>query len=437
MSDLLLHLNRHWSAFDGVRLSEPAAFSPLQRSTVVVTDFENAVSGIAAFEGRPDHAAHVIERRLRADGLIDGESKVLVHDHRRVGNGYQALYTAVPIEEWQRLLTWAEQQPDHCLLIPHVALLRRTLKVGEGIVLRAGPALTFVAVLRDRLVHASALGFSEETEDLVMAATSLAERVATQLAHSQDELVVTWCAAVDSFDEQTLHTAFATASGAAVKPAPHAPVVAADGTHARSALPGLLERASVRIAVNTPGSRASWLAERALPWAAASALVLALALAGLGSYWSVSAATARSDAQVLQTQAAALSQTLQAAKRNESSVAFAPTRDFIEHANEVLGQTDPQAGLAVLREAATGEVRILRVRLDAAAVPPALRVEGLVGDAGGTSLARFVEHLRRAGFEPLAVDPTGSTVHPTGFFTYQLVPARSVPVAVNSGGQTP
>lgn len=437
MSDLLLHLNRQWSAFDGVRLSDPAAFPPLQRPTLVITDFENAVSGTAAFEGRPDHAAHVIERRLRADGLIDGESKVLVHDHRRVGNGYQALYTAVPIEQWQRMLIWAEQQPDHCLLLPHVALLRRTLKVGEGIVLRAGAALTFVAVLRDRLVHAAALAFSEEADDLEMAATSLAERVAAQLAHSQEELAVTWCAVLDSFEEQRLRTAFATGSGVPVKPAPHAPVIAADGTHARSALPGLAARASVRIAVNTAGSRSAWLAERALPWAAAAAFALALVLAGLGGYWSVAAAAARNDAETLHTQAATLAQSLQAATHDEPPAAFVPTREFIEHANEVLGQTDPQAGLAVLREAAAGEVRILRVRLDQVAGSSALRVEGLVEDAGGSSLARFVEHLRRTGFEPVAVDPSGSTVHPTGFFTYQLVPVRSLSVAANAGEKTP
>lgn len=427
MSDLLLHLNRQWSAFDGVRLSEPAAFPSLARPTLVITDFENAVSGIAAFEGRPDHAAHVIERRLRSDGLLDGESKVLVHDYRRVGSGYQALYTAIPIEPWQRLLIWAEQQPDHCLLMPPVALLRRALKAGEGIVLRAGSALHFVAVLRERLVHAAALAFSEDADDLGIAAIALAERVAAQVALPADELSVTWCAAASAagFDEQRLRSAFATRSGLAVKPAREAPIIAADGSNARSALPYLAEHAAARIAVNPLGSRTAWLAERALPWAAAAAFAFALLLAGLGSYWSVAAADARKAAHELNTQATRLQQSMQAAPPAAVPTAFEPTRDFLEHARGVLAQVEPQAGLAALREAAAEEVRILRVRLDPAAGRPVLRVEGLAEDAGGARLARFVERLRRAGFEPVAVDPGGSVVHPTGFFTYQLVPAAA------------
>ena len=426
MSDLLLYLNRQWHGFDGVRLSALPAFPPLQRPTQVITDFENAVSGIAAFEGRPDHAAHVIERRLRADGLIDGESKVLVHDHRRVGNGYQALYTAIPIEHWQRMLIWAEQQPDHCLLIPQAALLHRTLKIGRGIVLRAGAALTFVAVLRERLVHASALAFSDDIEDLEIAATALGERVAAQLAQVQDEVAVVWCAtaSADSFDEQQLRVAFATRSGIPVQPAPHTPLLVAAGAQARSALPYLAAHVSARIAVNHVGSRVAWIAERALPWAAAAAFAFALVLAGLGSYWSVAATGARAEAQALHSEAAKLGQSLQGSAR-ALPAAYIPTRDFIEHARDVLAQADPQAGLAVLREAAADEVRILRVRLDPTAHAPVLRVEGLVEDAGGSRLARFVERLRSAGYEPMAVDPVGSTVHPTGFFTYQLVPATA------------
>lgn len=196
MSSLfLLHLDGRWLAFDGDRARHLDARPRLDRAAVAVTDFDGAASQVIALEGSPAHAAALIEKRLRADGLIDHESKILIHQSKTVGNGYQALFTAVPLDRWQQMFAWAEGHDDHCLLLPSVALLWRMLRPGRGVVLHSGRQFTFLASLRNRIVHASALAFSDDESDLAMTVAALAERAGRELAGDDgalDALEVEW-----------------------------------------------------------------------------------------------------------------------------------------------------------------------------------------------------------------------------------------------------
>lgn len=184
----LLHQDGKWLSFDGDQVRHLDARPKVERSTVVITDFDGAVSQVTSLEGSTAHAVALIEKRLRSDGLIDNESKILIHQTRTVGNGYQALFTAVPLDRWQQMFAWAESQPDHCLLVPSVALLWRTLKPGRGVVLHSGRQFVFVAALRNSMVHASALAFSDSQDDLAMTVAALAERAGKDLAGSDDAL---------------------------------------------------------------------------------------------------------------------------------------------------------------------------------------------------------------------------------------------------------
>ncbi len=184
----LLHMDGQWLAFDGNRVNRLDARPKLTRSAVAIVDFDGAVSQVTSLEGSPAHAVALIEKRLRADGLIDNESKILIHQNKVVGNGYQALFTAVPLDRWQQMFAWAEDHDDHCLLVPALALLWRMLRPGRGLVLHSGRQFTFVANLRNRIVHVSGLAFSESESDLAMTVSALAERASRELASADDAL---------------------------------------------------------------------------------------------------------------------------------------------------------------------------------------------------------------------------------------------------------
>ena len=125
----LLHMDGQWLAFDGNRVNRLDTRPKLDRSAVAIVDFDGGVSQVISLEGSPAHAVALIEKRLRADGLIDNESKILIHQSKTVGNGYQALFTAVPLDRWQQMFAWAEDHDDHCLLVPSLALTLSELSV--------------------------------------------------------------------------------------------------------------------------------------------------------------------------------------------------------------------------------------------------------------------------------------------------------------------
>jgi len=194
-AQLLLHQDGKWLSFDGDRVIALDSRPRIDRPTIVVTDFDGAVSDVTSFEGSPSHAVALIERKLRADGLIDGDSKVLIHQLRTVGNGYQALFTAVPLDRWQPQFAWADGQEDHCLLVPTIALLWKRLKPGRGVVLHSGRKVVFLAALRSSVVHASALAFSDSREDLSMTVAALGDRAGTLLSSDDgvlEPLAIEW-----------------------------------------------------------------------------------------------------------------------------------------------------------------------------------------------------------------------------------------------------
>lgn len=215
----LLHLDGRWLSFDDDRVRQLNARPKLERAAVTITDFGGAVSQVIALEGSPSHAVALIERRLRADGLIDNESKILIHQTKTVGNGYQALFTAVPLDRWQQMFAWAEGHDDHCLLVPSVALLWRMLRPGRGIVLHSGRQFTFVACLRNRIVHASALAFSEAENDLTMTVSALADRAGRELAGADEALETLTVEWYGSLTRAPQHAANGTEAEAEAAPA--------------------------------------------------------------------------------------------------------------------------------------------------------------------------------------------------------------------------
>ncbi len=187
-TQFLLHQDGQWLAFEGATVKVLETRPKVDRSSVVVTDFDGAVSDVTALEGSSAHAVALIERRLRGDGLLETDSKILIHQLRTVGNGYQVLFTAVPIDRWQQTFAWADSQDDHCLLVPTVALLWKKLRPGRGVVLHSGRKLVFLASLRGSMVYASALAFSDSREDLSMTVAALGGRASRLLSAGDDAL---------------------------------------------------------------------------------------------------------------------------------------------------------------------------------------------------------------------------------------------------------
>ncbi|RPD85779.1 hypothetical protein EGK76_08110 [Luteimonas sp. 100069] len=454
-----------WLVFDGQHLTRSAVRPKLQRAAVVISDFGNAVSNVVSLEGSPAHAVALIEKRLRSDGLIDSESKILIHKTRTMGGGYQTLFTAIALDLWQQTYAWAEGQPDHCLLVPSTSLAWAALKPGQGLVMQSGRSITVLAMLRHDMLYRTSLAFSDDPTDLAMTVGALAEQFAEDVAGGQDTLeplVMRWCPVLvrkpeddAPWADDTLREIFAARSGLKINTVPVRRVVDEAGHEYRSGFGWMQSVASPAIAVNPVASRVAYLAERVLPLASAASLVFALVLGALATRWAMSASEADSRADQLHADIAQMQARIDAlADQAGVDSDFPATLTFVERAARLQSGADPATSLALVRAASRDEVRILRVRLEptadvatgfnagmdsaamnqmrggAAAAPASqgytLRVDGVVDPQRGTpgmQVPTFVDRLRRAGFDPQPLDPQGEGANgraSSGFFSYLI-----------------
>jgi hypothetical protein len=439
-----------WLTFDGGHVSRGDGRPRLQRAAMAVADFEGAVSNVISLEGSTAHAVALIEKRLRSDGLVDGEAKILVHKTRTVGAGYQTLYTAVPLETWQQTYAWAEAQPDHCLLVPLTSLLFNAVKPGQAVVLQSGRQLSVLAMLKHDMVYRSSLAYSDDPDDLAMTAGALAEQVADDLARGEDNLEpleVKWCPLLVRHPDEghpwlddVLREVFSARSGLAVSTVPVRRVLDHEGKEYRSGAAWMERAASAAISVNPGSSRLAYLAEWALPWASAASLVFALVLGALGARWTLSAHEANRRAEAIDNEIGQIDSQIQAMTA-EAQVPerFGQVLQFVDRARTLHQGIDPVAGISLVQAAATGQVRILRVRVEEPVAPgapvptggvpdlrePTLRVDAVV-DAGrgapGMQIPTFVDRLRRSGFDPVPLEPQNAAASrsASGFFSYLL-----------------
>ncbi|MDC7805918.1 hypothetical protein PQS31_03660 [Luteimonas sp BLCC-B24] len=439
----VVHQQGRWLSFDGQHVVHSDARPKFDRAATVVSDFEGAVSSVVSLEGSPAHAVALIEKRLRSDGMIDTDAKILIHKTRSIGAGYQTLFTAVPLDLWQQTYAWAEAQPDHCLLIPSTSLLWKAVTSGHGVVLQAGRQLSVLALHGHDMLYRTTLAYSDDPQDLAMAAGAMADQLAEDLAALEDTmhpLTLQWCPVLVArpdddapWTDDMLREVFSARSGLQVTTVPLRRVLDAQGREYRSGAAWMASACGPSIAVNPAATRAAYLAERVLPYASAASLVFALVLGTLGARWALSASEAEARADQLNAEVSQIESRIEAMREKERlpdghTAALA----FVERAARIQAGADPADSLARVRDAAAGEVRILRLRIDEAkpAAPArgnrrqsrntdtsaatadvhTLRVDGVVDPGRGTpgmQLANFVARLRMAGYDPQPVDPLG------------------------------
>ncbi|MGB8715324.1 MAG: hypothetical protein WCD66_03060 [Rhodanobacteraceae bacterium] len=424
----VFHLGGRWLALDDSRLVELPEYPELDMPVMVVSDFNQALTGVMSLEAKPAMAAPLIERRLRDEGMVEGETRLEISHLVRVGKGFQALYSAIPMLDWQNMISWAGSRSDHCLVVPLLSVAKRLLKPDQAVVLRHGQQVTFLTIDTHSIQHAETMAYSNDSAGVRDAVNSLADRVRALLGQGQRPTRVLWYA-LDSQptqDEEALAASFAQAGDMNVQLADHRSLILDSGDTIQSAMPGVAAAAQVSDATTSRFAGLMMLAERALPMAAVLMLVVALGLLLLGWRGHSQAAEKNDSAQQMQAQASSLQSKTRAqmARLKQGSEPLQHTRQFVQRlANASRGQ-DISVALVKIRQAARTWVRVLRVRTGD--TDHRLYVEGAIdeGQQGARNLALFIANLRAAGYDPIAVNPPMGT-RSANYFAYALEPAAS------------
>ena len=447
---ILIEQHDRWLMLDEERITAHEGRPRPTRTAVALAEFEGAGSHVISLEGSAAHAVALIERRLRADGLVDGEAKILIHSTRTIAAGYQTLFTAFPLETWQQYFAWAEAQPDHCLLVPMPSLMWWRMSPGQGMVLHNGRRLSVLARLKNNIIHASTMAFSEDADDLAMSAGALAQQFADELSRSEDaveSLQLRWCSMLVEEAEpgrpaldEALREIFSARVGVNVESVPHRTVQDSDGRSYRTAAFWLNMRAMPQIAVNPTSTRLAFVAEWVLPLASIASVAFALVLGGIGVRWAMNASQAEARTAQMAAQTREIDDRIAALDTQQQIPdGFQGFQQFLGHAVNLQQAYDPSQALAVVRDAANGQVRVLRVRAEPAQAAdpnqPAqpvqasmLRVDAVVDPLigiNGQQISSFVENLRRAGYNPEPIATQGISAAASGqggHFSYLLRP---------------
>lgn len=421
----VFHLGGRWLALDGSRLVELPEYPKLDVPTMVVSDFNHALTGVMSLEAKPSMAAPLIERRLRNEGMVEGETRLEITHLIRVGKGFQALYSAVPMGDWQNMVSWAGAGGDHCLIVPLLSVAKRLLKPGRAVVLRHGKQVSFLAMDTHTIQHAETLAYSDDAKGVRDAINGMADRVRALLGQGQHPDRVEWYAldAQPGQDEEALAAGFAQAVGVNVHLADHRSLILPAGDTIQSAMPVVASAAQVGDAATSRVAGVMWQAERLLPAAAAIIAVVALGLLLLAWQGRNHAADKSAQAEQMQVQAASVETKTRAQQANlaQNSVPLQETRQFVQRLADASRNPDMSVALANIRQAAKTWVHILRVRIGP--TDHRLYVEGAIseGERGANDLAAFIANLRAAGYDPVAVNPPLGT-RSANYFAYALDP---------------
>jgi hypothetical protein len=422
---LILSIQGVWYSCHGDNWSmatEPPALSPKSR---VLSDFENAPCGVTAVDAQPDFAAAVIEKKLRTEGLVDGEAHVLTHRMIRAGGGSRVLYTAAPISNWQATFTWLERQPSVGLLFSVESTLLALAQRHDAVLCRVGRQFRLLVSKPDTLIFLSVTAFSDDPDDVETALLNLVEQARQQWSPRHDKMTLLWCdlLAPAQADAAPFHELIRQRLGVAIQLAPSVVIETPSGD-LNTAASYMVDAVNWRAAANSWTDRLAAAADQfSLPVALVTA-ACGVALMLVAGFWTTQTLQLESQASHLRDEVAAISE--RNAGMDIPAAALlarhANTLGFLGSLATAQSSPDLLSFMEVLRGASDQRVRVMRVRtLSGEGGTAGFQVDGIPLNANSPerSLSGFLGALRAKGYHSTSEDPGYQSQQP-GFFSYSI-----------------
>lgn len=407
-----------WVHFHGNEAQDVSAWPSLAHSALVVLDLDEIFTDSWRFEGKAEHAIPLIEKRARTQGLVEGATHVVVHRLTKVPGGFQAYFSAIPLELWQRYAAWAREQNEHCLIMTATGLLCHGIRAGAARVLLSHRRLMFFAQVDGGMFFGSIQILGAGEDGIGSAAQALLGRqrdLWSRIEASAVEYGVLWGAAGGN---EALLSALQKALGGAPRALPMAELVFRNAP-LQTALPLLARASATHHALNPWIQRIAWHAER---WVRPVTVVTALAglllvFVGVAVMLQVDKQRATGDKQRAELEA--LQTRIQAVATVTPPRELLPVAAFVHQLDEGV-QYDPMLLLADLKKTAGRELQIQHVRLERLPQTQgrSFRVDGIATSNASAAIIHWAGQMTAAGWTLKALDPVAAI---PGAFSYQLI----------------
>ena len=454
----ILHLGDRWLAQDANAIQVISAFPKLSSAISVIETFGDSPSGVMRLQGKTAHAEALVERKIRAEGLVDGESRVLIHQQRTVAGAMEVLFTAVPLPVWQTVSGWTQQQSDHCVLLPLAALACAGIKEGQGRVIRYGANLVYFANTSDGFIYASVTAYSDAEEDVEIAVRSLAEQAAgnargpgtrafTGSAEKSkaESINVFWCPLYsDGEEDKRMQQLFVQIAKCDLEDCSQGALAQVDSEgnaiseqRLKTALPQLLKRSSLSKSANTGSQRIAAFAEAWAPISTVLVGACAAALFAYGGYNHTIGAQMNSRVEADNAKSAKSEEMVRQLDAKKAPAEYEGVQKFVSTLEAGVTGYNPAAVVSDIGAAAGREIRILRIRLENISNKPlSLVFDGALRlGVDGSAITSFLLSLRRAGYVVTSMDPADGGQ--SGNFTYRLTRSPAAVKAQSVALNTP
>ncbi len=379
----------------------------------VFSDFEGAFKRVESVASERRYCTAIIEKQLRDRGDTDGVSKVLPIAARTTSHTTNVLYTAVAAELFSSYWAMANQQKDHCLLIPMLSVLYRYgLSVpaeNSAVLLQHGLSFDVLLISKSQPVSCISVTSSgpgaDDWERVLHYLADQIKQVCTALKPPLSE--IQWF----SWDTEGITAGQGLAEklsdliGIPVQQAAESSL-RLDGKSFQSSLPSLLGWARVNDDVSGGRSKILYLSERILPWATALVLGISCALFAAGYYWQ--GAAQRDEEQVAQIsqqisadEVAGISAQVTKNKLPSRTSAGQAVLSFVPHLHQALLLPSLPKIVADIRDAAPVAMKVSGITLVPDQKIPQIIVDGQVDQdlqTANIDVGSFISELRERGY---------------------------------------
>lgn len=162
------------------------AYPTLDDDATVLWWPARCVIGLHTYEGQPRHAAPLIERKLRNEGVLEGTAKVFVLRVQTIGKLCHAFYMVASAEDWSQLRAWESAQDRQCLLVPVLHAAWCLKRHAQLVVIQGESEIVVMGTVHKKPIHLSAVLFSADAFELEEVLRSLAARLRDELRGLRD-----------------------------------------------------------------------------------------------------------------------------------------------------------------------------------------------------------------------------------------------------------
>ncbi|MCF6317722.1 MAG: hypothetical protein L3J83_00330 [Proteobacteria bacterium] len=386
----IINLDNQWYLMHGAHLHKIDRPDSLDGTNVILTDFNDAVFGLETVSGPVEHSAALIEKRLRDIGLLDGPSKIIVHNTRKIGDTATVLFTAIPAESYADYFELVNRQTDHCLVVPVLSVLAKQIDTtqtdGQVIVFHHNREFDLLIVKDKRIRKVSRFtSFSTSDDDVNSTLDSIAEEINTQNNEVSGTIKsIKWLSFLEQKEKlSVLPRKLSALTNIDIIEGTHTDVIYQDNEY-KTSMYQFFNNVNAGDSANDNTSQVLYKSEKLLPLV--SVMFLAIIISLVGVMWKWNSQISNIEQELSQSNQTQLEADIDKIKSDlaQSNRQFANNRNaqktsqWLYNLNGIQSAPDPKQLVDDIGNALPDDVQVTGISLDSRKSPATVILDGVI-----------------------------------------------------------